>query len=496
MSTVAVEMTGDEAKLWRAQQKVLAQQTKIANEYKKIAKEAREAKKAAEEQAKAQKAAMEAAQRAHENAFGTRAMSALSTYAGGFTTIAAAVGVATQALREMQRAGEEAAAKKREAAGGLGMLLQMASTPAEYEQLKGKAKQLVRMGAATDENEGARMVFDIHAANAASEFDLLARAKQAGFLEDPGKAAKAAGTIQRSMGAAEAGTIGQILSKATAASRIAPGSMEQIAEASARSGATAQAMGLSDEEVMAATAMAAAASGSPEQGGTQVASLLRAFASDKDYAGLNIRESILKAKSENESFSEMTDLLGRAEAVNALNAVGSNLGEYDQLLREIHGANERNILEERMGWAAQDPAINAANLAKKMQGSEAMSREHLGTMNNLADAAAAATQEGYRRKFGDGLGTEALVAADRMSEAIVRTFAGPEFTLSQRISGPNAIDPASLGELQQAYEAAKAQAAAADKLLAAAEKLDQAAARHSGSRAPAARAQANSNAAE
>jgi hypothetical protein len=111
----------------------------------------------------------------------------------------------------------------------------------------------------------------LESAGAGQYQELFTQLRAAGIVEQPDIMARAAKTTITAMGEAETGTFRDLVSKAFGASKFSPALAEQLLEAASKSSVSAKGIGLSDEEILAATAVVSSAKGRAETGGTYFA---------------------------------------------------------------------------------------------------------------------------------------------------------------------------------------------------------------------------------
>jgi len=279
---------------------------------------------------------------AGESAFGSAALLQVSAFAGGFLSLTRVIGGVTTALSDMAAKREEMAQKQREASMGLGSLAQLAKTPEDLAALKRTAKDFFAGGGAATLDEAARTLFAVKSAGQEDQLDLIRRLRRSRLVETPDVMARAATTLMTSMGREETGDLRAIVSKAFGASEYSPATAESLLEAASRAGTGGKSVGLSDEEILAATAITATATGTAELGGTQVAALVKALekiASPKskkwgaadptfDLAGKNLiqqLEEIQRVSQEQDmSAGDLMELFGRQEGLKAYRVLLQN----------------------------------------------------------------------------------------------------------------------------------------------------------------------------
>jgi len=397
------------------------------------------------------KIAMQNAGRAGQAAFGSRAISSLQSMAAGWLSLGAAISFATSALTAMNEARERAKELAKTSEMGMGSLGQLATTKEEYQSLRAAAENLYRTGGAESLDAAARTVFALKSAGAMEDLGLFGELRATGLVESPDIMARSARTLQASMGRGETGDFRDLVSKALGASEYSPATAEALLEGAARSGGLGRALGISDEEILAATAMTATATGSAEMGGTQLASMLAAL--DKksgtmvggkrvDFRGKSLKESLELVQSLGLEGEEQFKFFGRKQALAAYRTMMLNMPEYEEALGSVREAEATDRVGTQLTLPGTVASQAAARRARMAQAEKELSAEQLGTAGNLVDAAmdqyAADVRSGKRKTT---LPAEWDIAMTRGAVETRRRFVGDEKILRDliahgEISGP------------------------------------------------------------
>jgi len=377
MPNVTVTLTGDEQRALRALQRLQDQERKLAESASGVEK------------------ATHGAGKAHDGAFGQKALGQIIGMASGFASVTMAINTVKQALVEVDQQSERLASKQREAQRGMSSLAQLTGGDAgKFRELTGAARRMYAQGGAETLDQAARTVFSLESAGALESADLFARLS--GIVEDPAVMARAATTLMTSRGRAETGGIQAILSKAMAASKYSPASAEALLEAGAAGGGYAKLLGVSDEELMAATAVMATATGGAETGGTTVASLLAALTKKGGFKGLTIGQSIQKIQGMGMADEDLVKYLGRKEAFTAYSTLSGNLGQLGVITRAQQVAERDDLIGQVMRTRESDPMIMAARRRQMAEAQRELAGEMRGTRRNILEGnleALAAQQE-------------------------------------------------------------------------------------------------------
>lgn len=377
MAAIVVTMTPDEARLYRAQQKLIDQAKQLDAGYGKVGKSAKKAGGDSEKAAKQQKGFA-----------GPEAISALTGVASGYAAVSKAIGFVNQVLVESIRLKKEDAQLGRNNQRGLSSLAQLANTPQQFKRLTDAARQTFREGAGADLNEAAALVFQLESAGALGSRKLFSQLGARGIVEDPAKLAKASATLRAALGEKETGGLRAIVSKGFAASGFTPATVEQLLESAGRGGGSALALGISDEEVLAATAALAPKTGSAEQAGTQLAALLRSLDKAGGFQGKTLQQSLAKVKSLGLEGEDLFKFFGRAEAVEAYRTLtGEQQGAvYRQALGGIRKAQAEDLVRAKLRLPGTDTAIAAAQVAQQQKAGLLLRGEGRGATENLVEA--------------------------------------------------------------------------------------------------------------
>lgn len=383
-------MTGDEAKLLRS---LAALEKKTESLERKLAKVGRTGREAGEKTGRSMKRGM-------EDGFGASSRRQITGYVKGLVGVSVAIGGITRAFREMNRASEEAAQKSRAAEMGLAELTQLSGgDPKKLQSLIRQAKSFFRVGGAENLDQAARILFSLESAGIPQAqhklFDELF-----GISRTPDVLARAATTLQTALGRDETGDIRGIVSKGFAASAFAPARTGPLLEAASRGAVSAKALGISDEELLAATTLLAKATGTAELGGTQVSSLLDALSKKGGFVGLGLQESIKRIESMNLTQGELFKFLGRKEAVKGFGVLRDQRGQFRDILEAITAAPEIDLIGQLIAARNLQPEIMAPLRARQAAAAKELAREDLG-IRRLVERAEIDKDIAMREERGD-----------------------------------------------------------------------------------------------
>lgn len=536
MNNVDISFSGDEKDLVKAQAKVIKSQDELIGKLKKMKAEgtkaskdntrelerfAKATKKIDEKPAEKYRATMlklnasvkaglltqEQYARAVKRvgleqraAFSPAAITAFASMANG---VRSSMGSILNLMRGVRQEADELGRKQRESEGGLGELAQLATSPQDMQRLVGLAKQTFSEGGAESLDAAARLVFSLQSAGALSQRQLFSQLGASKLVSDPAEFARASATLSESMGEAETGGFRALASKAFGASQFSPARAEELLIAAAQSGVFANQLGLTDEEILAATAVAATGIGTASEGGTAITSLLKSLVTKGEFKGLSLEQSLDKIQASGMDDSELVEFFGRAEAAKAFGLLTANRGNFQRNLAAIRESERTDEVGRRLGFAEKIPELRAAKLARQEEAKAQVAGDEIATRKTLADALQASLVADMRDRGVGGMrrfiknqvmNAERLISGDEAFIARFQKFSpqakqiqefGEQIGIDQtgrrnQVTGQFALPGANFGqrhaEQLQAERAAMAQAEAASKQANAADRLLNAAA--------------------
>lgn len=448
---VAVEFSADNAKLLRGMAQLEKKSEALERKLEKVGKAGR---KAGDDTSRSMK-------RATEQGFGRSAQRQIGTYLTGLLGVSAAIGVITRAFREMNRAAEEAAQKNLAAEGGLAELTQLSGgDPKKLQSLIRRARSFFRAGGAENLDQAARTLFSLESAGIPQSQQQLF-GELFGISQTPDVLAKAATTLKTSLGQEETGDIRGIVSKGIAASKFAPARVGPLLEAAARSGSGAKILGVSDEELLAATALLAKASGSAAEGGTQLQALVQALTKQGGFIGLRLQDSISRIESMNLTPPELIKFLGRQEAFKAFTVLRDQPEQFGEILKDVGRAPEIDLVGQLIAARNAQPGLIASLEQRKAAAAKELSRETLGIRRQVEIAE---------------IDRDITMREERGGDRLIITLHELNSTLQLFLRGIGAIgegtrpvgfDPLAQGEVPEIVSAARE-----DRLLESADKLE------------------------
>jgi len=279
MATINVEMSGDEAKLFKAFQKIIEQQMKFQGATKDT------------------NAALKKTEQAHENlgkkseeSFGSKAVAGLAAYAAGAVTIGGAIGKITEAWNNADRAREQAGGKLRESEKGYWSLTQLSGgNKTELARMMAEAKKTF-----TETQGGPRTLDEAQRLQVQLEHLGIAEyrayfSKLFGTVENPAEMAENANILRTAMGERETGTLPQIVSKALA---VSPGEAQATLKAASEIGFQAKSIGLSDEQLLAGLDVMRQSMG--EAGAPAMKGLLQGLQKKPGFEGVGLQGALAR----------------------------------------------------------------------------------------------------------------------------------------------------------------------------------------------------------
>jgi hypothetical protein len=343
-----------------------------------------------------------------KQSFGASAINSIGQYAAQFVSVTAAIGTATAAMQHHDKVRAESAQKQRAASAGLAELSQLAVQTANPEQtlqrLRDEARAAFGKGLGSSVSDAAGVIFSLDSAGIteAADRELFIDLAANKVVGDSAGFAQAAAALQTAIGKQIAGSYRDIVSKAFAASAASPSRADELLTAAAQSGAagTASRLGMNDAEVLAATALAARASGGASTGGTQVSSLLAALEKRGGFEGLSLSDAISQVQGMGLQGEELMSFLGRKEAVAGFSTLSKNLEEYNRVLESINAAPRSDVAGRAINLPSTVAEIEAALSAEEQTAKLENARVSLGTTRNFREAAEAAVVRQIEQEYG------------------------------------------------------------------------------------------------
>lgn len=310
-------------------------------------------------------------------------MTALAASAGGFLSVGAAIGAMTSALEAANEEAKKAAENVKMGFTGRSELAQVLDDMRTADE---QISQFMRRGGAgADRNLAAQSVFEMHSAGLAGDMPTFLDVGRSGLVSAqamPGVIG-AIKSLQVAFTPEEAGGSKAILSKALAAGAVAKGSMQDVVEATSDAGADAHALGLSDEETMAAIAILSVPLGNVKTGGKHAAAMFRELGKS-GFKG-NLSEALDMMQKRLTAGDSMYKILGseNAEAAKAANLLVTNAPTFRELTAGVQAGNTGQALQAKLAMLQADPQSQAVATALAGEGTIDAARTGLGTRETL-----------------------------------------------------------------------------------------------------------------
>jgi len=314
--------------------------------------------------------------------------------AAAYLSLSRAIYAGVAGLREMDEARQTAAQRQLESKQTLGSLTQLVESDEGVARLVRLSKQIYAHGGGETLDQAGRVAFSLQSAGLQDSARIFTDMKSTGVVDQPDVMARAVKTMISSFGTEEAGSVNQILSKAFAASKFNPAEVEPLLEAASGAGSFARALKISDEEVLAATALQAEEVGTPSGGGTRVAALLRQIGKiteegtgEASFEGMDLKEIITEIGRVAPTPGKLTDLLGeRSESLAAFRGLQLKMEEYDKVLAEIKRLQDADTAAQKVAMARRIPEVRAAELQNIGRARKELGETDFGVTRNLTDA--------------------------------------------------------------------------------------------------------------
>ena len=384
-----------------------------------------------------------------DKAFGAAALGKITAITGGLFTAGGAIAAVTAQLREFVRERDEAADRTLRSRRGLAQLSQLfAGDEAGFKGSLEEARQFFGTGAVADEGEAGGIVFNLMSAGADKESrDLFRQLAAAGTIAEPGAAAEAAAAIRSAMGQDQTGSFRDVLNKALVAAGPGSSTLEQLLVGAAKAGPGGRFLGVSDEEVMAATGVLSKPFASASIGGERLAALFRSF----ERAGLkgSLSDMLTATQARLDKGEEWKDIFETRdqEAVDAFRNLMLNRGDLAALTRDVAAAPGRNVVDAAMRVTETDPVLESARTRQAVtQRSDLATQMQTGRATNLLQAFLEETRGRGARD--PGVMTAAGQAFGEFATWLRRMTDGDVYALSQMRSEVTPQDP----ELKKAID--------------------------------------------
>lgn len=369
---ISVKMDSRERALWTGMQKIIGQQVKMQDGYRKVAKTS---KTASDQQRRGM----------------TRTGQDIANIAVQYIGLQAAIRGVTRVTNEMASARERAKQASTEGARGVGTLAQLAETPAQMKGLERLSMATFAEGGADTIEQAGRLIFSLESAGAMKQRKLFSEMQAIRLVEDSANMAASAAAMQAALGTKETGSMRALVSKAFGASPYSPSSAEAIITAAAQSGSMAGPLGISDEEMLAAVGVVSKPAKGAELAGTRVKALIKglSLAEGEQFKGMSLKEAVKDIESRNLTPEGFVELMGaRSEARIAYLDMLGNMDLYDQALKDVQTAERKDLVGTKLKLAESVDWLAAEKQKRIAKNKEVLTEmKGIGVSANLAEAA-------------------------------------------------------------------------------------------------------------
>lgn len=349
---------------------------------------------------------------AQRSAFGG-AVGNIAAMTSSFLGLSVIIGGVSRAISEVGTQLDNLGDKQRQDAPGLAELSQLAETPEELAYMISEAKKTFASGATDSLGDAGKLQFALESAGLGKWREDVAQLQASGTVGDATSLINAAAAMETALGSAETGGFRAIMSKAFGASKIAPARMEGILAASAKTGAQAKALGISDEELLASVGAVSKVTGDEKMAGTQIQSLFKQiekYGIEGGYLehGKTLSQhldAIDKWVNEGEN---IRDILGdRQEGINAFRTLIGKEGRglFNQSMSNIAEAERTDAFGRKVKLAESIPELTAAQAVKSSEAKAELAGSRSATYESLADAVTADRVAEARREHGEAWAT-------------------------------------------------------------------------------------------
>lgn len=335
MSNVTINLTGDEARLLRALDKVIEKEKQVRDGFKETATQTK----------------------GDGDAFlsGT-----VQNYITGLATVGGAIEGIKLAWRQMREEQEIAARSIEGGESGLRRLAQLAETPQDLAHLKAEAEKTSReTGMSLDRAQA--LQFAIESQQLGGERGLFSQVSQFAGAEP---LSTGVGKMIAGFGAGEVGGARAAINKLLVAAKTSDVDVESFAPTAAIFAGTAGAIGASDEEALAALSVLSPVFKSSETAGERIRALA-SFIQRKGFGGKGFKSGMEAIGAD---ISEMTDVergkyFGSQEVQQGYTAYAANAGRIDDLagLLDFEGGlgPGDDAVARRLAVVGSDPGLSA-----------------------------------------------------------------------------------------------------------------------------------------
>lgn len=340
---------------------------------------------------------------AGKEAFGAKALSSLASYASGFASVTAAVGLLKQGLSEVEQQNQAVADSFFQGLGSVGQLQQISNTKEDFQKNLGFARSLVSRGVFKDVGQASDFTFAATSAGFSdAEKETLAQIGENKLVASEGLVGFGAAVrkVQNLFGGADGISLSAAADKLLATSGGTQADATQTALAVSQFSSASDTLGFDGDESLAALVLAEEKAKNIDEAATQVANLLDAI----DKGGLSVNgdfgDTVQAIQQRIDGGETAFGILGNKRAVKGFRAISSQFEQLAAIEAEIGGsaglAADRNFIDS-------DPVTASAALKESAEGRLKAKIEATTTeRENLFDAVVADLQATAGSEFSRG----------------------------------------------------------------------------------------------
>ncbi len=275
--------------------------------------------------------AMSTTARAHDEAFGPKALATIARYAAGVFSISTALQKTIEYFNAMDQLAEDAAGRAKGERAGLAGLAGLATSPEEAQTLLTNAREAFTRGVGKTEDETANLHYALKSAGLYDDprdRTLFENLSKSGVLSDARPAVEATAKLQAAMGVEETGDATAVMSKLYQAADATQYEAQDIAKAVAEPALFAKKLGMSDEELVA-QAVAGMAVLPVSKVDSSARAYYQALLLQGGYEGLSATDQVAKVKQTVSPMSaeDQKKYFGSVEAQTYYEILASEQGE-------------------------------------------------------------------------------------------------------------------------------------------------------------------------
>lgn len=300
-----------------------------------------------------------------KQAVGPGMLANITSMAGGYLSVASAVGFVTKALTEMEQRAQAAADATFAGLGSIGELQQISGSPDEFLKNLGFARSLVARGIFPEIGQAADTTFSLSSAGFSDEEKAyLATLAENKLVRSEGLT-EFGGALRKSQSLFPAGiSVQDITDKVLATSAATQANATQTALATSQFGAASANLGYSGDASLAGLVLIEEKAKNIDEAATQMANLLDAI----DKGGLStgtFAGTIDAIQARIDGGEGAFGILGNKRAVKGFRALSSQRGLLEAEVARIGGASGSALAAN---YLTSDPIASAAALKESNKG--------------------------------------------------------------------------------------------------------------------------------